>query len=141
MGQCVDGKDQLLITEVAPLGSVTDAFETLGDKITLAHSVVIMQQIAQAMEHLTSQQEIPHRGLAGRKALVFVFDQTNVLKTSVKLSDYLSSLFSSGDLSTGDKLIRYMAPEALQQARFYEKSNGCWCGVLGDFDLGSHSIL
>ena len=77
------------------------------------------------MEHLTSQQEIPHRGLAGRKALVFVFDQTNVLKTSVKLSDYLSSLFSSGDLSTGDKLIRHMAPEALQQARFSEKSNGC----------------
>jgi hypothetical protein len=115
-------------------------FETLGDKITLAHSVVIMKQIVQAMEHLISQQEILHRGLAGRKALVFVFDQTNVLKTSVKLSDYFSSLLSSGDLSTGDKLIRYMAPEALQQAKFSEKSNG-WCGVLGNFDLGSHSII
>ena len=63
LGPCVDGEDQLLITEFAPLGSLTDAFETLGDKFTLAHSVVIMQQIAQAMEHLISQ-EILHCDLA-----------------------------------------------------------------------------
>ncbi len=52
LGQCVDGEDQLLITEFAPLGSLTDAFEKFGDRFTLAHSMVIMQQIAQAMEHL-----------------------------------------------------------------------------------------
>jgi hypothetical protein len=74
LGQCVDGEDQLLLTEFAPLGSLTDAFVTFGDKFTLAHSVVIMQQIAQAMEHLISQ-EIFHCDLAACNALVFAFDE------------------------------------------------------------------
>jgi hypothetical protein len=116
---------------------VTDAFEKLGDKITLAHSVVIMQQIAQAMEHLTSQQEIPHRGLAGRKALVFVFDQTNVLKTSVKLSDDLSSLFSSGDLSTGDKLIRILGFPT-EERMIAHVSSGCSLGPHQQLLVGAY---
>ena len=133
MGQCVDGKDQLLITEVAPLGSVTDAFETLGDKITLAHSVVIMQQIAQAMEHLISQ-EILHCDLAARNALVFAFDENNVLKTSVKLSDYglAAGSFNCSHITVAseDRPIRYMPPEALQKARFSEKSDVWAFGVV-----------
>jgi hypothetical protein len=45
LGQCVDGEDQLLITEFVPLGSLTDVFETLGEKFALSHRVVIMKQI------------------------------------------------------------------------------------------------
>ena len=144
LGQCVDGEDQLLITEFAPLGSLTDAFETLGDKFTLAHSVVIMQQIEQAMEHLISQ-EILHCDLAARNALVFAFDENNVLKTSVKLSDYGLSAGSYNrshiTVASEDRPIRYMPPEALQKGR----GRGGWAEVIllwGNSGVGQlhHSI-
>ena len=132
VGQCVDGEDQLLITEFAPLGSLTDAFATMGDKITLAHSVVIMQQIAQAMEHLVSE-KILHRDLAARNVLLFAFDENNVRKTSVKLSDYglAVGIYNRSHVSfaSGDKPVRYMPPEALQKAWFSEKSDVWAFGV------------
>jgi len=54
-GQCVDGDDQLMVTEFAERGSLSDCFETWEDIITLPHIVAIMQQIAQGMEHLSSE--------------------------------------------------------------------------------------
>ena len=133
LGQCVDGEDQLLITEFAPLGSLTDALETLGNKFTLAHSVVIMQQIAQAMEHLASE-GIIHRDLAARNVLVFAFDENDVPTMSVKLSDYGMAVgcYNRTHVSSpsGDKPIRYMPPEALRRARFSEKSDVWAFGVL-----------
>lgn len=133
IGQCLDGEDQLLITEFAPLGSLSDAFETLGHRITLPHSVVIMQQIAQAMEHLISQ-EIFHRDLAARNVLVFAFDEHNVFKTSVKLSDYGLAVGSYNcshvTHASGDRPIRYMPPEGLKKGRFSEKSDVWAFGVL-----------
>jgi serine/threonine protein kinase len=38
----------------------------MGDEVTLAHNVVMMQQIAQAMEHLASD-GIIHRDLAAQR--------------------------------------------------------------------------
>ncbi len=154
LGQCVDGEDQLLVTEFAPLGSLADAFETLGNKFTLAHSVVIMQQIAQAMEHLASE-GIIHRDLAARNVLVFAFDENNVPTTSVKLSDYGMSVGrynrSHVSLASGDKPIRYMPPEALQRDRFSEKSDVwafgvvCWeiltLGVIPYFEILEERVI
>ena len=73
MGQCVEGEEHFLITEFAALGSLSDAFETWEDTITLDHNLLILQQIAQGMEHLVSN-GIVHRDLAARNVLVFVFD-------------------------------------------------------------------
>ena len=47
LGHCIDGEDQLLLTEFAPLGSLSEAFETWEDTITLAHHITMMQQITQ----------------------------------------------------------------------------------------------
>jgi serine/threonine protein kinase len=133
LGQCVDGEDQLLITEFAPLGSLSDAFETLGNRFTLAHSMVMMQQIAQAMEHLASE-GIIHRDLAARNVLVFAFDENDVLTMSVKLSDYGMAVGcytrTHVSLASGERPIRYMPPEALRRDRFSEKSDVWAFGVL-----------
>ena len=142
LGKYVDGEDQLLITEFAPLWSLTDACETMGDKFTLAHSVVMMQQIAQVMAHFASE-GIIHRDLAARNVLVFVFDENNVPTTSVKLSDYGMAVGSYNrthvSFASEDKPIRYLPPEALRKAFSVlreERHVGVWRGVLGDFDLG-----
>ena len=133
LGQCVDGEDQLLITEFAPLGSLTDAFETWGNKFTLAHSVVIMQQITQVMDHLASE-GIIHRDLAARNVLVFAFDENDVLTMSVKLSDCGMAVgcynHTHVEVASGDKPIRYMPPEALRKDRFSEKSDVWAFGVV-----------
>ena len=154
LGQCVDGEDQLLITEFAPLGSLTHALETLGHKFTISHSIVIMQQIAQAMEHLASE-GIIHRDLAARNVLVFALDENNVPTTSVKLSDYGMAVGSYNrthvSFPSGDKPIRYMPPEALQRDRFSEKSDVwafgvvCWeiltLGFIPYFDIPEERVI
>ena len=45
MGQCVEGEEHILLTEFAPLGSLSDAFEMWEDTITLDHNLLIMHPI------------------------------------------------------------------------------------------------
>jgi serine/threonine protein kinase len=116
LGKYVDGEDQLLITEFAPLWSLTDACETMGDKFTLAHSVVMMQQIAQVMAHFASE-GIIHRDLAARNVLVFVFDENNVPTTSVKLSDYGMAVGSYNTIARMSHLHRETSPFAICRRR------------------------
>ena len=73
MGQCVDGEEHILLTEFAALRSLSDAFETWEDTVTLDHNLLIMQQVAEGMEHLIAN-GIVHRDLAARNVLVFSFD-------------------------------------------------------------------
>ena len=132
LGHCIDGEDQLLLTEFAPLGSLSEAFETWEDTITLAHHITMMQQITQGMEHLIAEGLI-HRDLAARNVLVFSYDAANVLKTSVKVTDYGLSAASYNrshvTLAGRDAPVRYMPPEALQRGRFSEKSDVWALGV------------
>jgi hypothetical protein len=44
-GQCIDGNSELLLTELAPNGSLSDAFERIEGKITTAHAFVMMHQV------------------------------------------------------------------------------------------------
>jgi hypothetical protein len=73
VGQCIDGDDHFLLTELAPFGSLCEAFETWEDTITLDHNLFIMQQIADGLAYLIDN-GIVHRDVAARNALVFAFD-------------------------------------------------------------------
>jgi hypothetical protein len=44
-GQCVDGNNELLLTELAPNGSLSDAFESIEGKVTMAHAFIMMNQV------------------------------------------------------------------------------------------------
>jgi hypothetical protein len=73
VGQCIDGDDHILLTELAPFGSLCEAFETWEDTITLDHNLFIMQQIADGLAYLIDN-GIVHRDVAARNALVFAFE-------------------------------------------------------------------
>jgi hypothetical protein len=45
MGRCIDGGNDLLLTELAQHGSLSDAFEKLEGKMTMAHAIVMMHQV------------------------------------------------------------------------------------------------
>jgi hypothetical protein len=45
MGHCIAGESELLLTELAPLGSLSGSFETLERKITVTHAIVMMHQV------------------------------------------------------------------------------------------------
>jgi len=131
-GQCVDGEDQLMVTEFAKHGSLSDGFKMWKETITLVHNVAIMQQIAQGMEHL-SEVGIIHRDLAARHVLVMSFDESDALKTSVKITDYGLAAQrynrSHVTIATVELSIRYTSPEALKKGRFSQFSDVWACGV------------
>ena len=136
-GQCTEGDDQLLVTEFAPHGSLMDAFEKMHEdgtieKVTLAHCIVIAQQICQGMEMLASE-NIIHRDLAARNVLLFKFDPTNVAATSVKVTDFGLSMGLYGQthayVSEKETPVRYLAPEAIERGQFSEKTDVWAFGV------------
>jgi hypothetical protein len=45
MGQCIEGESELLLTELAPHGSLSDSFEKLERKITMKNAIVMMHQV------------------------------------------------------------------------------------------------
>ena len=141
-GQCVDGEDQLMVTEFAKHGSLLDCFETWEETITLVHNVAIMQQIAQGMEHLSAE-GIIHRDLAARNVLVMSFDESDALKTSVKITDYglAAGSYNRSHVTIAPVQLptRYMSPEALQRGRFSQNSDVWARGVL--FWCFSHILL
>ena len=136
-GQCKDGDDQLLVTEFAPRGSLSDAFnemhdeETIGD-VSVEHQMVMIRQICQGMEMLASQQVI-HRDLAARNVLLFHFDPGDAVATSVKVSDFGLSVGAYGRshayVRGVEVPIRYLAPEAIERGRFSEKTDVWAFGV------------
>jgi hypothetical protein len=46
-GQSIEGETQLLLTELAPYGSLSDAFESIEGKLSTAHALVMMHQVCQ----------------------------------------------------------------------------------------------
>jgi serine/threonine protein kinase len=86
-GQCIDGTDTLMVMELAPMGSLNQALESIEDAITPGHRVAMLQQVCSAMETLVTYKLI-HRDLALRNVLLFGYDSADVSKTSVKVSDF-----------------------------------------------------
>ena len=81
-----DGQE-LLLTELAPYGSLDEYLERHEHEVTLAHKLVIMQQVCGGMVALTAAGLI-HRDLAMRNVLVFAFDAALPGATVVKITDF-----------------------------------------------------
>ena len=88
---CRDGADQLIVTEFARWGSLSDLMAQLdehdGATIPYGHKIVILQQVVGGMCAVTEQKLI-HRDLAVRNVLVCGFDANDVVKTVCKVADF-----------------------------------------------------
>ena len=116
----------MLVTEFAPLGSLSDWFfakEDAGtlDTVTMRHRVAMMQQICQGMEKL-AKEGIIHRDLAARNVLLFHYDPTNPAATSVKVTDFgLSRIVHESakkKYMTMCGSIQWLAPEVIRGDRY-----------------------
>ncbi|EKX47444.1 hypothetical protein GUITHDRAFT_69679, partial [Guillardia theta CCMP2712] len=133
IGQCEDKDGRLLVTEFAEYGSLSDALcHELRGQVSLEHQLVMMQQIAQGMEHVADH-AVVHRDLAARNVLLFKFDVNDVRKTSVKVTDLgLATELNNrthATLGEGAQPYRYMPPESIQFRQFSEKSDVWAYGV------------
>ena len=133
-GQCIDGDDQLLVTEYVQRGSLSDAFEDIEAQCTMDHKAVMLLQIGQVMEAL-NEHELIHRNLAPRNVMLKDFMAGNPSATSVKVADFGLTVGAYDrthmTLSLAEKPIRYLPPESLQRDRYSEKSDVWAFGVTG----------
>jgi serine/threonine protein kinase len=125
-GQCIDGEDHILLTEFAPLGSLSDNFERWEGTITLHHNLFILEQIAEGMAYLIDN-GIVHRDVAARNVLVSAFDPQVVSATSVKITDYglSANMYNRSHVTVrqGQVPYRYLSEEAILKGRFGEASD------------------
>ena len=82
-----DVQPPLIVTELAPLGSLADAVQAISSRLSLAHELAILCQICDAMAFMASLEMI-HRDLALRNTLLFELDAADATKTLVKLCDF-----------------------------------------------------
>ena len=130
---CIDGEDHILLTEFAPLGSLSDNFEKWEGTITLHHNLFILEQIAEGMAYLIDN-GIVHRDVAARNVLVSAFDPQVVSVTSVKITDYglSANMYNRSHVTVRQDQVpyRYLSEEAILKGRFGEASDVWAFGVL-----------
>ena len=132
-GLCTEGPEHLLLTELAPYGSLDHFLETHEDQVTLPHKLKMLEQICAGMIAIVSLALI-HRDLATRNILVFAFDASNPAATRVKITDFGLSVdrhyqTHAYGAQNEDVPFRWMPPEALRRRRFTEKSDVWAFGV------------
>ena len=133
LGICTEGLEQLLITELAPHGSLDSFLEQHEGEVTLQHKLIMLQQVCGGMATL-SDSGLIHRDLAIRNVLVFAFDEANPATTRVKITDFglaMDRLYQTHayGAQNEDVPFRWMPPEALKKRRFSEKSDVWAFGV------------
>jgi serine/threonine protein kinase len=143
IGMCTEREQACLVTEFAEKGSMSDAIQDMGDDMTPAHELVMLQQMSSGMEMIAAE-GLVHRDLALRNLLLFAFDKDDVNVTSVKVSDFGLTVNTYGNshktVSAGAKPVRWMSPEALRRNRFSEQSD-VWAFGITAFELLSRGEM
>ena len=115
LGLCTEGPDQLLLTELAPHGSLDQFLEAREDEVTMAHKLKMLEQICAGMVALSGAGMV-HRDLATRNILVFAFDAHDPAATVVKITDFglaVDRHYQTHATVQGEAVpFRWMSPEA-----------------------------
>ena len=135
---------QVLVTEFAPLGSLSGVLEDLADdgrQLSVTVLVHVAIQVCEGMIQI-AEEGMMHRDLAARNVLVFTLDPNDPASVLVKITDYgLAKDASTYYYASGDVLpMRWMSPEAIQRRRFSEKSDVWAFGVLL-WELWSYAMI
>ncbi len=75
-GLCTEGPEQLLLTELAPYGSLDQFLEQHEGQVRLQHKLKMLAQVCSGMIAISGMSMI-HHDLATRNILVFAFDESN----------------------------------------------------------------
>uniref|UniRef100_A0A061RSS9 Tyrosine-protein kinase Srms n=2 Tax=Tetraselmis sp. GSL018 TaxID=582737 RepID=A0A061RSS9_9CHLO len=123
----------LLVTELAPLGSLDKVLGDLEEEGSAASNLVLVKcamQVCEGMEQI-AEEGLVHRRLGLRNVMVFGFNPVIQNAVYLKISDYG---LSRDDLcfydGWEDMPIRWMAPESVKKRQWSEKSDVWAFGVL-----------
>ena len=128
LGMCTAATETLIVTELAPLGSLDNFLNDREGRVSLEHKLVMAHQICRGMAAL-AEQGLIHRDLAARNVLVFADAPSPV----VKVTDFglTVNAYGATHMSVPGEQVpfRWMPPEALRRRRFSEKSDVWAYGV------------
>lgn len=143
IGMCTERDRPCLITEFAPMGSISDAMPRIEGDLSAAHELAITLQISSGMEMLSSE-GLVHRDLALRNVLLFGFDKYDVSLTSVKVSDFGLTVHTHGrthmTVESNTRPTRWLAPESILRQQYSTQSD-VWAFGITALELSTRGMV